>query len=166
MKWKWQLNVFRRNYILKLFVLNHQIEVTGNSLYKYVHPCDHEELANQLGGQIPLEDMEIFDGLFCSDSVFLMSNYLKKGSKKKNDVNPHRSFFLRMKSTLTSRGKNVNLRASTYRVFYLVYSFELFFIKNTCALQTFLVLINIDYAEESVDRLELFHKSVTTYLVT
>ncbi|XP_020896921.1 hypoxia-inducible factor 1-alpha [Exaiptasia diaphana] len=93
-----------------------QIEVTGNSLYKYVHPCDHEELANQLGGQIPLEDMEIFDGLFCSDSVFMMSNYLKKGSKKKDDVNPHRSFFLRIKSTLTSRGKNVNLRASTYRV--------------------------------------------------
>ncbi|XP_031570758.1 endothelial PAS domain-containing protein 1-like [Actinia tenebrosa] len=93
-----------------------QIEVTGNSLYKYVHPCDHEELANQLGGQIPLEDMEIFDGLFCSDSVFMMSNHLKKGSKKAKDINPHRSFFLRMKSTLTSRGKSVNLRASTYRV--------------------------------------------------
>lgn len=93
-----------------------QIEVTGNSLYKYIHPCDHEELANQLGGQIPLEDMEIFDGLFCSDSVFMMSNHLKGGSKKAIQENPHKSFFLRMKSTLTSRGKSVNLRASTYRV--------------------------------------------------
>lgn len=93
-----------------------QIEVTGNSFYKYIHPCDHEELANQLGGQIPLEDMEIFDGLFCSDSVFMMSNHLKGGSKKSIHENPHKSFFLRMKSTLTSRGKNVNLRASTYRV--------------------------------------------------
>lgn len=93
-----------------------QIEVTGNSLYKYIHPCDHEELANQLGGQIPLEDMEIFDGLFCSDSVFMMSNHLKGGSKKVVEDNPHKSFFLRMKSTLTSRGKSVNLRASTYRV--------------------------------------------------
>lgn len=93
-----------------------QIEVTGNSFYKYIHPCDHEELSNQLGGQIPLEDMEIFDGLFCSDSVFMMSNHLKGGSKKSIHENPHKSFFLRIKSTLTSRGKNVNLRASTYRV--------------------------------------------------
>lgn len=93
-----------------------QIEVTGNSFYKYIHPCDHEELSNQLGGQIPLEDMEIFDGLFCSDSVFMMSNHLKGGSKKSMHENPHKSFFLRIKSTLTSRGKNVNLRASTYRV--------------------------------------------------
>ena len=93
-----------------------KIEVTGNSFYKYIHPCDHEELSNQLGGQIPLEDMEIFDGLFCSDSVFMMSNHLKGGSKNVAHENPHKSFFLRMKSTLTSRGKNVNLRASTYRV--------------------------------------------------
>nr|AII22158.1 hypoxia inducible factor [Nematostella vectensis] len=65
-----------------------QIEVTGNSLYKYVHPCDHEELANQLGA----------------------------GSKRVDSSDHYKSFFLRMKSTLTSRGKNVNLRASTYRV--------------------------------------------------
>ena len=96
--------------------LSVKIEVTGNSFYKYIHPCDHEELSNQLGGQIPLEDMEIFDGLFCSDSVFMMSNHLKGGSKTVVHENPHKSFFLRMKSTLTSRGKNVNLRASTYRV--------------------------------------------------
>ena len=99
-----------------LLFLSVKIEVTGNSFYKYIHPCDHEELSNQLGGQIPLEDMEIFDGLFCSDSVFMMSNHLKGGSKHVVHENPHKSFFLRMKSTLTSRGKNVNLRASTYRV--------------------------------------------------
>ena len=53
--------------------------MTGNSFYKFIHPCDHEEVAKQLGGKIPLEDMEIFDGLFCSDSIFLMSNNLKGG---------------------------------------------------------------------------------------
>ena len=90
--------------------------MTGHSIYKYIHPCDHEELANQLGGRIPLEDMEIFDGLFCSDSVFMMSNHLKAGSAKQVNENPYRSFFVRMKSTLTSRGKSVNLKASTYRV--------------------------------------------------
>ena len=51
----------------------------GNSFYKFIHPCDHEEVAKELGGKIPLEDMEIFDGLFCSDSVFVMANNLKGG---------------------------------------------------------------------------------------
>ena len=110
--WLTGVDMFRCSAVFRF----QQIEVTGNSLYKYIHPCDHEELANQLGGQIPLEDMEIFDGLFCSDSVFMMSNHLKGGSKKAIQENPHKSFFLRMKSTLTSRGKSVNLRASTYRV--------------------------------------------------
>ncbi|XP_046859556.1 hypoxia-inducible factor 1-alpha-like isoform X2 [Xenia sp. Carnegie-2017] len=94
------------------------IEVAGSSFYKFIHPCDHEEVAKQLGGKIPLEDMEIFDGLFCSDSIFLMSNNLKRGSSNRHDIenHPYRSFFVRMKSTLTSRGKSVNLKASTYRV--------------------------------------------------
>ena len=40
------------------------------------------------------------------------------GSLQDNDIEkqPYRSFFVRMKSTLTSRGKSVNLKASTYRV--------------------------------------------------
>ena len=40
------------------------------------------------------------------------------GSSQHNDIGsqPYRSFFVRMKSTLTSRGKSVNLKASTYRV--------------------------------------------------
>lgn len=94
------------------------IEMTGDSFYKYIHPCDHEEFAKELCGKIPLEDMEIFDGLFCSDSVFMMSNHLKGGSTNERDFEkqPYRSFFVRMKSTLTSRGKSVNLKASTYRV--------------------------------------------------
>ena len=34
---------------------------------------------------------------------------------------PHRSFSLRMKSTLTSRGKSVNINASIYRVSDVLY---------------------------------------------
>ena len=62
--------------------------MTGNSFYKFIHPCDHEEVAKQLGGKIPLEDMEIFDGLFCSDSIFLMSNNLKGGELTNNLSEP------------------------------------------------------------------------------
>ena len=90
-----------------------------------MHPCDQEELAKQLGGQVPLEDMEIFDGLFCSDlPSVLKENDRKPACRKLNvDANADRSFFIRMKSTLTSRGKSVNLSASIYRV---IFAFLLF----------------------------------------
>jgi len=99
-----------------------QLDLTGCSFYKYVHPCDQEELAKQLGGQVPLEDMEIFDGLFCSDlPSVLKENDRKPACRKLNvDANADRSFFIRMKSTLTSRGKSVNLSASIYRVIHCV----------------------------------------------
>lgn len=48
--------------------------MTGHSIYKYVHPCDQDDLAKQLGGQVPLEDMEIFDGLYCGDNSHFVKN--------------------------------------------------------------------------------------------
>ncbi len=92
--------------------------MTGCSFYKYVHPCDQEDLAQQLGGEVPLEDMEIFDGLFCSDLPSVLKSCVSKPNYKKKhlDSDKCRSFFIRMKSTLTSRGKSVNLNASIYRV--------------------------------------------------
>jgi len=91
-----------------------QLDITGQSFYKYIHPCDQDNLANQLGGQVPLEDMEIFDGMFCSDNAQFVKN--PKRAVSKDFMNsPHRSFFLRMKSTLTSRGKSVNINASIFR---------------------------------------------------
>lgn len=101
-------------YVFSFF----KLDITGCSFYKYVHPCDQEELAQQLGGQVPLEDMEIFDGLFCSDLPSVMKAQGKKPvcKKRHSDWDACRSFFIRMKSTLTSRGKSVNLNASIYRV--------------------------------------------------
>jgi len=96
-----------------------QLDITGNSAYKYVHPCDQENLAKQLGGQVPLEDMEIFDGLYCSDTSSYVKNP-KQASCAELESTPHRSFSLRMKSTLTSRGKSVNINASIYRVVHCV----------------------------------------------
>lgn len=96
----------------------YQVDLTGCSFYKYVHPCDQEELAKQLGGQVPLEDMEIFDGLFCSDLPSVLKQNGRKPVCRKfhSETDAYRSFFIRMKSTLTSRGKSVNLSASIYRV--------------------------------------------------
>lgn len=92
-----------------------QLDITGHSFYKYIHPCDQGVLAKQLGGQVPLEDMEIFDGMFCSDTSQFVKNP-KQAISSEFMNSPHRSFFLRMKSTLTSRGKSVNINASIYRV--------------------------------------------------
>lgn len=38
------------------------------------------------------------------------------GSKKTKEQNTERSFFLRMKCTLTSRGRTVNIKSATWKV--------------------------------------------------
>ncbi|XP_035678467.1 hypoxia-inducible factor 1-alpha-like [Branchiostoma floridae] len=63
-----------------------QLELTGHSIFDFTHPCDHEEIRDVL----------------CT----------KNGYTK----NKACSFFMRMKCTLTSKGRNVNLKSATYKV--------------------------------------------------
>jgi hypoxia-inducible factor 1 alpha len=58
----------------------------GHSIYEFSHPCDHDEIRDILSIKSPLLP-----------------------------VIP-RSFFIRMKCTLTSKGRNVNLKSATYKV--------------------------------------------------
>ncbi|KAK7133237.1 hypothetical protein R3I94_015190 [Phoxinus phoxinus] len=67
-----------------------QFDLTGHSVFEFSHPCDHEELREML--------------------VYRM------GSKKTKEQNTERSFFLRMKCTLTSRGRTVNIKSATWKV--------------------------------------------------
>uniref|UniRef100_A0A8C2WVG4 Hypoxia inducible factor 1 subunit alpha, like n=1 Tax=Cyclopterus lumpus TaxID=8103 RepID=A0A8C2WVG4_CYCLU len=69
-----------------------QLELLGQSIYDFVHPCDQEELRDLL---IP-----------------------RPGSRKKllAERPSERNFFLRMKSTLTSRGRTVNIKSATWKV--------------------------------------------------
>ncbi|XP_035010584.2 hypoxia inducible factor 1 subunit alpha, like [Hippoglossus stenolepis] len=68
-----------------------QLELLGQSVYDLVHPCDQEELRDLLG--------------------------LRPGSSKKEQKHhDERNFFLRMKSTLTSRGRTVNIKSATWKV--------------------------------------------------
>ncbi|XP_043273763.1 hypoxia-inducible factor 1-alpha isoform X2 [Venturia canescens] len=64
-----------------------QMEMMGQSVYEYSHPCDHDELRECL-------------------------------SIKPNDVKEKRpcNFFLRLKCTLTSKGRKVNLKSASYKV--------------------------------------------------
>jgi len=63
-----------------------QVELTGHSIFDFTHPCDHEEIRENLS--------------------------LKSGSgfgKKSKDMSTERDFFMRMKCTVTNRGRTVNL---------------------------------------------------------
>ncbi|XP_028276383.1 hypoxia inducible factor 1 subunit alpha, like [Parambassis ranga] len=69
-----------------------QLELLGQSVYDFVHPCDEEELRDLLTPRPGL-------------------------SKKSQAEQPsERSFFLRMKSTLTSRGRTVNIKSASWKV--------------------------------------------------
>ncbi|XP_042356313.1 hypoxia inducible factor 1 subunit alpha a [Plectropomus leopardus] len=67
-----------------------QFDLTGHSVFDFIHPCDQEELREML--------------------------VHKTGSKKTKEPNTERSFFLRMKCTLTSRGRTVNVKSATWKV--------------------------------------------------
>ncbi|XP_030896774.1 hypoxia-inducible factor 3-alpha isoform X6 [Leptonychotes weddellii] len=68
-----------------------QLELIGHSIFDFIHPCDQEELQDALTPQQSL-------------------------SKKKPEAPTERCFSLRMKSTLTSRGRTLNLKAATWKV--------------------------------------------------
>lgn len=63
-----------------------QIELIGQSIYDFAHPCDHDEIREVLEKTLPTES------------------------------NQNRDFFMRLKCTLTSKGKNINLKSATYKV--------------------------------------------------
>ncbi|KAK6183532.1 hypothetical protein SNE40_011000 [Patella caerulea] len=66
-----------------------QIELTGQSIYEFAHPCDHDEIK---------EIMSV------------------KPNNSKDQFSDERIFFIRMKCTLTSKGRNVNLKSASYKV--------------------------------------------------
>lgn len=77
-----------------------QIDLMGHSIYEFSHPCDHDEIKEILSVKSPLLPAI------------------------------PRSFFIRMKCTLTNKGRNVNLKSASYRVglIYSLYFSELKYI--------------------------------------
>nr|CAG4645455.1 EOG090X0484 [Lynceus sp. MCZ IZ 141354] len=61
-----------------------QIDLIGQSIYDYSHPCEQDEIRDVLG--------------------------------HRQDASTKRDFFLRLKCTLTSKGRNVNLKSASYKV--------------------------------------------------
>lgn len=67
-----------------------QFDLKGHSVFDFIHPCDQEELREML--------------------------VHRTGSKKGKQPSTQRSFFIRMKCTLTSRGRTVNVKSATWKV--------------------------------------------------
>ncbi|KAG7204062.1 hypothetical protein KM043_001916 [Ampulex compressa] len=68
-----------------------QMDMMGQSVYEYSHPCDHEELRECLSSK----------------------------PRENNHKRPC-SFFLRLKCTLTSKGRKVNLKSASYKVIHCI----------------------------------------------
>jgi len=65
----------------------------------FVHPCDHEEMYELLNDK---SYTSVPDG-----SLSLINDML---------VTKHRSLFVRIKCTLTSKGRNINIKSAAYKV--------------------------------------------------
>nr|AJG42194.1 hypoxia-inducible factor 2 alpha B [Schizothorax prenanti] len=82
--------IFLSENINKLMGLT-QVELTGHSIFDFTHPCDHEEIRENLS--------------------------LKAGmGKKGKELSTERDFFMRMKCTVTNRGRTVNLKSASWKV--------------------------------------------------
>ncbi|TMS04778.1 hypothetical protein E3U43_009935 [Larimichthys crocea] len=71
-----------------------QVDLTGHSIFDFTHPCDHEEIRENLS-------------LKTAGSGF---------GKKGKELNTERDFFMRMKCTVTNRGRTVNLKSASWKV--------------------------------------------------
>ncbi|KAF7220548.1 endothelial PAS domain-containing protein 1b [Nothobranchius furzeri] len=71
-----------------------QVELTGHSIFDFTHPCDHEEIRENLSLKTA------------------GTNFRKKGK----ELITERDFFMRMKCTVTNRGRTVNLKSASWKV--------------------------------------------------
>ncbi|XP_070788457.1 endothelial PAS domain-containing protein 1 isoform X1 [Pituophis catenifer annectens] len=83
-----------------------QVELTGHSIFDFTHPCDHEEIR---------ENLSLKNGPGCG--------------KKNKEMPLERDFFMRMKCTVTNRGRTVNLKSATWKVLHCTGQIKVY---NTC----------------------------------
>nr|XP_057945913.1 neuronal PAS domain-containing protein 3-like isoform X2 [Doryrhamphus excisus] len=104
-----------------------QVELTGSSVFDYVHPGDHVEMAEQLGMKLPPgRGVSLSQGALNEDAASSASSSSHSETPEPESSSPNvlspdncleRSFFIRMKSTLTKRG--VHIKSSGYKVIHV-----------------------------------------------
>ncbi|XP_008582000.1 PREDICTED: neuronal PAS domain-containing protein 1 [Galeopterus variegatus] len=98
-----------------------QVELTGSSVFDYIHPGDHSEVLEQLGLRAPNLGPSTPPSVSSSSSSSSLVD-TPEIEASPTQVLPtsrvqERSFFIRMKSTLTKRGLHV--KASGYKVIHV-----------------------------------------------
>ncbi|XP_010851015.1 PREDICTED: neuronal PAS domain-containing protein 1 [Bison bison bison] len=102
-----------------------QVELTGSSVFDYIHPGDHSEVLEQLGLRAPTPGPPTPPSVPSSSSSSSSSSSLADTPEieasptevSRSSRVQERSFFIRMKSTLTKRGLHV--KASGYKVIHV-----------------------------------------------
>ncbi|XP_051900151.1 neuronal PAS domain-containing protein 3-like isoform X2 [Pristis pectinata] len=102
-----------------------QVELTGSSIFDYIHPGDHVEVAEQLGLKLPSSrghsaQAPTEDGASSTSSSSLAETPEPESASPgllSEDAALERTFFVRMKSTLTKRG--VHIKSSGYKVIHV-----------------------------------------------
>uniref|UniRef100_A0A3Q2YU64 Neuronal PAS domain protein 3 n=1 Tax=Hippocampus comes TaxID=109280 RepID=A0A3Q2YU64_HIPCM len=108
-----------------------QVELTGSSVFDYVHPGDHAEMAEQLGMKVPpgRGASSLCRGAANEDGGASSASSPSPRPETPEPVESggpgvpspddclERSFFIRMKSTLTKRG--VHIKSSGYKVIHV-----------------------------------------------
>ncbi|KAM9812534.1 neuronal PAS domain-containing protein 1 isoform 1-T1 [Syngnathus typhle] len=104
-----------------------QVELTGSSVFDYIHPADHVEMAERLGIRPHLRaeagcQVGPESAPSSSASASSLAGTPEPGAAPSSphssaDEPPDRGFFIRMKSTLTKRGLHV--KSSGYKVIHV-----------------------------------------------
>lgn len=81
-------------------VSHFQIDILGQQIWEYSHQCDHDELKEALNIKKNGLTEKVKD-----------ENLMEEGI-----TTDHRDLFIRLKCTLTSRGRSVNIKSATYKV--------------------------------------------------
>jgi PAS domain S-box-containing protein len=85
-----------------------QVDMLGHSVTDFAHPCDHDELHDLISGR------SLLSSPGTDDSV----------------LSRQRALFVRMKCTLTSKGRNINIKSAAFKVIH--YSGKLMRLDNRC----------------------------------
>ncbi|XP_069065199.1 neuronal PAS domain-containing protein 3 [Pleurodeles waltl] len=103
-----------------------QVELTGSSVFDYVHPGDHVEMAEQLGMKLPPGRGLLSQGVAEDGASSASSSSQSETPEPVESTSPslmtadtclERAFFIRMKSSLTKRG--VHIKSSGYKVIHI-----------------------------------------------
>ncbi|XP_035240007.1 neuronal PAS domain-containing protein 1 [Anguilla anguilla] len=101
-----------------------QVELTGSSVFDYIHPADHVEMAERLGIRPHLraeagchQANESASSSASTSSLAETPEPAPSSPLSPEDESPDRGFFIRMKSTLTKRGLHV--KSSGYKVIHV-----------------------------------------------